>query len=67
VVVSVRRTGTSTWKPLTVAMTQTNAYEAHFKTKTWMENRAFDVRVSATDSKGNAVVQTTERAFVVGP
>jgi hypothetical protein len=48
-------------------MTGTNAYEAHFKTMTWMQNRDFDVRVSATDSKGNAVVQTTERAFVVGP
>jgi hypothetical protein len=66
VVVSVRRTGTTTWKPLTVATAGADTYEAHFKTMTWMENRAFDVRVSVTDSKGNEVVQTTKRAFVVG-
>jgi hypothetical protein len=66
VVVSVRRSGTTTWKPLTVTAAGANTYDAHFKTLTWMENRAFDVRVSVTDSKGNTLVQTTARAFVVG-
>jgi hypothetical protein len=67
VVVEIRRTGTTTWKPLTVTAASATTYDAHFKTLTWMENRAFDVRVSVTDSKGNDIVQTTRRAFVVGP
>jgi hypothetical protein len=41
-------------------------YEARFKAMTWMENRGFDVQVSVTDAKGNVLVQTTDRAFVVG-
>lgn len=67
VVVSVRRAGTTTWMPLAVGPTGSNAYQAHFKALNWMQNRLFDVRVSATDAKGNAIVQTTEHAFMVSP
>jgi hypothetical protein len=64
--VSVRRSGTPTWKPLTVTAVGTGAYRAHFKAKAWMLHRDFDLQVRATDSKGNAVVETVTRAFVVG-
>jgi hypothetical protein len=64
--VSVRRTGTSTWKPLTVTSVGPGAYRARFKAMAWMEHRDFDVQVRATDAKGNAIVETVTRAFVVG-
>ena len=67
VVVSIRRAGTTTWKPLTLTSSGTNSYQAHFKALDWMQNRLFDIQVSVTDSKGNALVQTTEDAFVVSP
>jgi hypothetical protein len=66
VVVSIRRTGTNTWKPLVMSSLGGGDYEARFKAMTWMENRGFDVQVSVTDAKGNVLVQTTDRAFVVG-
>jgi hypothetical protein len=66
VVVSIRRTGTNTWKPLVMSSLGGRDYEARFKAMTWMENRGFDVQVSVTDAKGNVLVQTTDRAFVVG-
>ncbi len=61
----VRRTGTSTWKPLSMTGIGSNQYQARFKAMAWMDQRGFDVRVSVTDSKGGILVQTTERAFVV--
>ncbi|MFL5790004.1 MAG: hypothetical protein ACJ76A_00740 [Actinomycetota bacterium] len=67
VVVSVRRAGTTTWKPLAVTSSGTNQYQAHLKALAWMQNRLFDIQVSVTDSKGNALVQTTDDAFVVSP
>jgi hypothetical protein len=63
--VDIRRTGTHTWKPLAITSAD-GGYQAHFKAMAWMENRGFDVRVSVTDAKGNALVQTTRRAFIVG-
>jgi hypothetical protein len=67
VVVSIRRAGTTTWKPLNVTSPGTNSYQAHFTALDWMQNRLFDIQVSVTDSKGNALVQTTEDAFMVSP
>jgi hypothetical protein len=67
VVVSVRRAGTTTWKPLTVTSSGTNSYQARFDALSWMQNRLFDIQVSVTDAKGNSVVQTTQHAFVVSP
>jgi hypothetical protein len=64
--VAIRRTGTNTWKPLTLSAAGSAEYEAHLKVMAWMENRNFDVRVSVTDAKGNSLVRTTQRAFVVG-
>jgi hypothetical protein len=63
--VAVRRTGTTTWRPLVVTASS-GGYQAHFEAKAWMENRGFDVRVSVTDAKRNRLVQTTTRAFLVG-
>ncbi len=65
VAVSVRRTGTSTWKPLTMTSTGSGSYRARFKAMAWMVHRDFDVQVRAIDDKGNAIVQTVIRAFVV--
>ena len=64
--VSVRRTGTNTWTPLTLTSVGPGAYQARFKAMTWMEHRDFDLQVRATDAKGNAIVETVTRAFVVG-
>ena len=65
--VSIRRSGSPTWRPLTLTLTGTDTYDAHLRTRNSMLNRLFDVRVSVTDSKGNALVQTTKHAFVVSP
>ena len=64
--VSVRRTGTNSWTPLTLTSVGPGAYQARFKAMTWMEHRDFDLQVRATDAKGNAIVETVTRAFVVG-
>jgi hypothetical protein len=65
VAVSVRRTGTSTWTPLTMTSTGSGSYQARFKAMAWMVHRDFDVQVRAIDDQGNAIVQTVLRAFVV--
>ena len=64
--VSVRRTGTNSWTPLTLTSVGPGAYQARFKAMTWMEHRDFDLQVRASDAKGNAIVETVTRAFVVG-
>ena len=65
VTVEVRRTGSSTWRPLTLTPLGGGRYDANFKVMTWMLNRTFDLRVSATDEAGGSIVQTTQRAFLV--
>jgi hypothetical protein len=66
VAVKVRRTGSSTWKALAVTREGPGHYRANFKAMAWMDQRGFDVRVKVTDTKGGELIQTTDRAFVVG-
>ena len=63
----IRRSGSPTWRSLRLTPTGRDTYDAHLRARSSMLNRLFDVRVSVTDSEGNALVQTTKHAFVVSP
>lgn len=61
-----RRTGTSRWHLMPVVKRGNGNYRAWFASRPRQRGQVMDLRLTATDSAGGILHQTTQRAFMIG-